>query len=417
MTGYDVVIVGGSVAGCTAAVLYGRAGLRVALLEKHRNAAAFKALCGHFVLGGTGDMLRRAGLWEPILDAGGHAAGVSRWTPYGWTLPPAGAPTAVSLRRQVLDPMLRRVAAETGGVDLMLGHKATGLLTDGGRVVGVRTRTGDGTEHEHRGRLVVGADGHLSPLAGWVGAREDRAPNNRFGLWAYYRGVVPRGPGGDYHQIWPYGPDTGILARTDDGLTMLVAFPVKSRLAEFQADRAGALEGFFRALPDAPDIAGAERVSKVIGMTDYPCVRRDPTPAPGVFLVGDAALTGDPLPAVGCGWAFRGAEWLVESTVPALRGEATWRAAAAGYRRRLAFVRRHDDVARQGALAKPPNALQAAVLRAASLDPVVGRRAYLFAMRAIPVSGLINPAVVARSLLVAARTRRAAAPAVGAATG
>ena len=34
---YDVVIAGAGIGGCTAAILYGRQGLRVALLEAHRD--------------------------------------------------------------------------------------------------------------------------------------------------------------------------------------------------------------------------------------------------------------------------------------------------------------------------------------------------------------------------------------------
>jgi flavin-dependent dehydrogenase len=39
---YDVVIVGGSLAGSAAATLYGRAGLRVAVVEKHSDPRAYK---------------------------------------------------------------------------------------------------------------------------------------------------------------------------------------------------------------------------------------------------------------------------------------------------------------------------------------------------------------------------------------
>jgi 2-polyprenyl-6-methoxyphenol hydroxylase-like FAD-dependent oxidoreductase len=228
-------------------------------------------------------------------------------------------------------------------------------------------------------------------------------------MWAYYRGVVGRAPGDS--QIWRLGGewarDTAIAVRTDDDLTMLVSFPTKDRLAEFGDDRVAALERTFAAVADPPDLSRAERVSKVIGMTDYPCLRRDPTPAPGLYLVGDAAVAGDPLPAVGCGWAFRAAEWLVEATVPELRGQASSGAARRSYRRSLRFLLRHDRLARRAALAGPPDPVQRAVLRAAALDPEIGRRSYLFAMRAAPVSTVINPVTIGRALAVSARSRPA----------
>jgi 2-polyprenyl-6-methoxyphenol hydroxylase-like FAD-dependent oxidoreductase len=395
----DVVIVGASVAGCTAALLYGRAGLRVTVVEKQRDPAAFKALCGHFVLGGTRDMLRRTGLWEAIVAAGGVPGRISRWTDTGWVAPPDGVPETISLRREVLDPLLRSIAARTPGVEIRHGEAVTGLIgSTGAGVTGVRTRDRAGVARDHHARLVIGADGCRSTVAGLAGAAVDSAPNNRFGMWAYYRGL----PHLD-NRIWMLAPDVAITIRTDDALTMLVAFPGKDKLPEFRSDRAAALEKYIRALPDAPDLTGAERVSPVIGMTDYPCVRRDPTPAPGLMLVGDAAITGDPLPAVGCGWAFRAAEWLVDSTLPALRGAMSMRRAGAAYRRKLGFIRAHDRLARQAALAGPTNPVQRLVLRAATVDPIVARRAYLMSMRAIPVSGLVNPLILARAVRAARR--------------
>jgi 2-polyprenyl-6-methoxyphenol hydroxylase-like FAD-dependent oxidoreductase len=253
---------------------------------------------------------------------------------------------------------------------------------------------------------VVGADGHRSTVAALAGAADDRAPNERFGLWAYYRGIPPCQ--GSPNRIWFLDPDVGIAVRTDDDLTLLSAFPHKRRLAEFQADRAGALEALIASLPDAPDLSRAERVSKVIGMTDYPCVRRPATPRPGVALVGDAAIAGDPLPAVGCGWAFRSAEWLVDATAPALRDGADLARPLARYRRSLRFVEQHDGAARQDARARPANRLERTVRRAAARDPWLARRTYLFAVRAIPVRGLLNPRVLARAVRITARTRATA---------
>lgn len=436
--GTDVVVVGASVAGCTAALLYGRAGLTVTVLEKARDASAFKGLCGHFVLGGTAAMLRRTGLWDRMVEAGAVAGGIERWTGTGWATPPPDAPEAISLRRERLDPLLRKEAADTPGVEIVYGAAVDRLLTGGGRVTGVRTRDG----REFRGRLVVGADGYRSTVAGLANAAVDTAPNNRFGMWAYYKGLPDAST-----RIWMLEPDVAITIRTDDDLAMLVAFPHKVRLPDFRSDRAASLEAFVAALPDAPSLAGAERVSPVIGMTDYPCVRRDPTPAPGLVLVGDAALTGDPQPAVGCGWAFRAAEWLVAETAammggnpagtassassagprgpaavggPAAAGERAGgsalvgssaglggraeRRALAAYRRRLRFIVSHDRLARKAALAGPPDAMQRFLFRAAGGDPAVARRLYLLSMRAVPVSDVVNPLFLGRAALAARRT-------------
>jgi 2-polyprenyl-6-methoxyphenol hydroxylase-like FAD-dependent oxidoreductase len=46
---YDAVIVGASLAGATTAILLGRAGASVALVEKQPDPQAFKRICSHFI--------------------------------------------------------------------------------------------------------------------------------------------------------------------------------------------------------------------------------------------------------------------------------------------------------------------------------------------------------------------------------
>ena len=397
---YDVVIAGASIAGCTAATMYGRAGLRVALVERNRSMDSHKALCGHFVLGGTKPTLDRLGLWDELVAAGaGVTSSLAVWAGGEWIRFPAdAAPPAISLRRSVLDPLLRRTAAATPGVELLLGHSVTGVVRDGDAVTGLDVTSDDGVRRRLLGRLVVGADGHRSPVATLAGVRPDEAPNGRFLFWAYYRGATMRGPGDG--QVWMLDPDGAVCDRADDGLVQIGVFPSKARVGEFVEDRVGAYERAIAALPDGPSLADATRVSKIIGTTDYPCVRRDPTPLPGLALIGDAATASDPVPAVGCGWAFRTAEWLADATAPALLGKGGDLAyGLRAYRRAHRLVRRYDDIGRADARALPPNAVQRAVRRAAARDPEVARRLAMFAMRAAPPSVLLNPGVVARAVL------------------
>ena len=396
---YDVIIVGASIAGCTAATAYGRAGLRVALLERHRNPQTHKTLCGHFILGGTHDVLDRLGFWQPMLEQGARVTtGLGVWTTSGWISPRPdnGVPPAISLRRSKLDPLLREIAGRTPGVDLMLGHRVTDLVHDpAGAVVGV-VATEDGAATTLRARLVVGADGHRSTVARLACVPEDRAPNERFLFWTYYEGATMNGPGDG--QVWFVDPDVAVCIGVDEGLTQVGLFPKKDRLAEFTADRVGAFDRFVERLPDGPTVAGAQRVSNLVGTTDYPCVRRNPTPRPGLALIGDAATTSDPVPAVGCGWAFRSAAWLADATAETLSEGGDLSRALRSYRRAHRFIEKYDDLGRQEALAPPPNAIQRAVRTAAVTDPHVARRLTMFAMRAAPPSILLNPKVMSRAL-------------------
>jgi 2-polyprenyl-6-methoxyphenol hydroxylase-like FAD-dependent oxidoreductase len=123
------------------------------------------------------------------------------------------------------------------------------------------------------------------------------------------------------------------------------------------------------ALPDAPPIAPSELVSPVLGKIDMTNVMRGPV-APGLALIGDAALATDPLWGVGCGWALQSAEWLSDAVAPALAGEESVAPALRRYRR--TFRRRlaghafmiHDYAG--GRKLQPPERL---LFSAAARDP------------------------------------------------
>ena len=107
---YDVVLVGASLAGCTAAVLFGRAHLRVALVESHHTIDAYKSVCTHFIQPSGVPTLERLGLLPALREAGAVVSGMEFWSRRGWVRPPDdGSPTAPSrglnLRREKLDPI------------------------------------------------------------------------------------------------------------------------------------------------------------------------------------------------------------------------------------------------------------------------------------------------------------------------
>src|SRR5207302_8114546 len=123
---YDAVVVGASLGGCTAANLLGRQGTRVALVERHSDPQAFKRVCSHFIQSSAVPTLERLGLLEPMERAGATRSRMRLWTPWGRIHidDSSRLPRAVNLRREKLDPMLRRIAGDTPGVELMLGEAA-----------------------------------------------------------------------------------------------------------------------------------------------------------------------------------------------------------------------------------------------------------------------------------------------------
>src|SRR5438128_2550444 len=104
---FDVVIVGASVAGCTAATLLGRLGLKVALLERASDPGAYKKVCTHYLQPSAVPTLRRLGLEERIVAAGGVPNEVDFMTPTGWIPWALPGCHGYNLRREKLDPMMR----------------------------------------------------------------------------------------------------------------------------------------------------------------------------------------------------------------------------------------------------------------------------------------------------------------------
>src|ERR1700745_1819217 len=123
---YDVAIVGEAHAGLAAAIFFGRAGARVALIERDRDPSGYKKLCTHFIQASATPTLERLGLARAIEEAGGVRNDVEIFTRWGWMIPPSEPTTlrpayGYNIRRSVLDPMLRKAAAGTVGVEFLPG--------------------------------------------------------------------------------------------------------------------------------------------------------------------------------------------------------------------------------------------------------------------------------------------------------
>lgn len=407
----DVAVVGAGIAGCTAATLFARAGAHVALIESRPDIDDYKRACTHVLQPSARPVLERLDLLDELTAAGAVNSAVDIWTRWGWIRPRfdggrAGA-YALNLRRATLDPLLRRMAAATPGVELLTGHALTALRRDGRRTAGVVARRGDGGELEIRARLVVAADGRASHAAGLAGVRVRTQPNRRFCTYAYFRDLPLSS--GDGSQIWFLEPDVAFALPNDDGITLVVYFAREERLPEFRRDREAEFLAAVRALPDAPIVDGAERVGPVMGQLVMPNIRRRGT-AQGMALVGDAALASDPVVGVGCSWAFQSAAWLVDATADTLGDPNGLDRALRRYcRRHRAELAGHQRLIAQGAKAGPLSPVERLFLSAATNDPETARHLYDFATRTIPPRRFLAPSALRRAI----RARRAPRPGDG----
>ena len=409
---YDVAVVGASLAGCSAATLLGRRGLSVALIERKADPDAYKRTCTHFIQPSAGPAIERLGLAEEIEAAGGVRGGIEVFTRWGWIRDPVGKydgypSRGYNIRRQTLDPMLRRLAAGTPGVELMQGWSARALTSDGGRTTGVVVEDRGGERKEIGATLVVGADGRDSRIARLAGLREKAKPHGRFIYFAHYRDL-PLATGGS-SQMWMLEPDVAYAFPNDGGVTVLACMPAKEKLSAFKGDLEGNFEHFFEGLPLAPPVASASRVAKVMGKLEMPNVSRE-TVGPGVSLVGDAALATDPLWGVGCGWALQSAEWLADSTADVLLGNGDLDRALASYRRkhRRALAGHHLLIS-DFASGRSYNAVERLMFSAAARDPEMARHFFLFGGRHVGVARFLAPGALVRALRVNARWLRNAA--------
>lgn len=321
------------------------------------------------------------------------------WSRWGWIeAPPERGGEGVNLRRELLDPMIREAAAGTPGVELLLGHSAELLLREGDAFAGVAVRERDGTETELRARLTVGADGRESAIAELAGVRTKTRPHGRFVYGAYFKGAG--NPAAS--TVWMLDPQFAAAFPTDDGLCLYVAMLTKERLPEFRRDPAGTLVEFLAAMPDPLPIRDLRQVGQLLGKIEMPNKVRVPV-APGLALVGDAALTTDPLSGVGCGWALQSAEYLADSVAPALVGGAPLEHALARYRRKRRPLVRHAYFINDLATGRRMNPAERMLFAAASRDEEIATWIDHLGMR------LIEPQTIVAALprAIAANTRHA----------
>ena len=330
---YDVIVVGGRVAGSLLASLLGDAGHHVLILDRARFPS--DTLSTHFFRAPTFRALKQVGVYEEVQAKAPHLT-VNYNVVDGIVFPeavdrPEDYPFHMCVRRITLDEILVRRARRTANVEFREAARATQLLKEDGQIVGVAW-TESGSGGEARARVVVGADGLRSFVAKEAGAEtEHEEPVHRAMYYAYYRGVEPTdGPAAEFHYR---GNALVYCFPCDDDLTLVASSVPIARFAEFKREPEGMLLEELRSMAAlAPRLGMAERAGDVRGTGSIPGYLRVPY-GKGWALVGDAGMVMDPWSGQGIDQASTHAVLLARHLGQYLLGESDWEAAMGEYHR------------------------------------------------------------------------------------
>jgi flavin-dependent dehydrogenase len=333
----DVVVIGGGPAGSAAAATLARRGRRVVVLEKSRFP---RYHIGESLLPYAWWTLERLGALDAVKSRAFQAKYSVRFvTPDGRESQPFTfsdhldheAAGTWQVERATFDALLLDHARESGAV-VHAQTPVTGVIEEGGRVVGVRGR-GPGGPITVRAPITIdasGRDGVVRTLRGW---RRAEPSLQRMALWTYYEGIpreagihegattVVSIPGGGWFWYIPMRDDqisVGVVAKADD----LFAHTKDPEAAFAQAV---ALNPWL-----AARVAEGRQVGGVAATADY-SYRSTYCAEDGVVLVGDAFAFLDPVFSSGVFLALRTGEEAAIAADAALRDGDTSAAAFAAY--------------------------------------------------------------------------------------
>lgn len=307
----DCCVVGGGPAGAILSLLLARRGVRVTLLEMHKDFD--REFRGDTVHPSTLEILDSMGLAERV-----HS--LSHNKIYGPTLATTEGPfTPVDLRnlrskfpyillvpQKNLLEMLTQEAAKLAGFQLRMGANVTELIEEDGTVKGVRYQSDDGI-HEVRATLTVGADGRFSRVRTLGGFTPISTSPPMDVLWfrlphfpedAFAQGGIFGGIGRGHMVI---GLDRGNYWQA--GYVILKG--------SYREIRAQGIEGLRRGI-----LAIEPRLARhVESLTDWHqvmllSVESSRCPQwwkPGVLIIGDAAHVMSPVGGVGINYAIQDA--------------------------------------------------------------------------------------------------------------
>ncbi len=306
----DVIIVGGGLAGCGAAIRLADAGFSVRVLEK-RSYPEHK-LCGEFLSPEVWGMLDRLGALEQVHNAGAHEMRRARLTASSGAMLEVKLPgVALGLSRYRLDAILADRARSLGAevMERKAVREVTGSLTQGFEV---ETRS-----EAYKARVVLGAYGKRGVLDRTLHRESLQQQTPFVAFKAHFSGETLE----DVIELHAFDGGYCGISHVEEGLVNACWITHEKTLKEADRSPEGMIERTFQTNGHLK--ARFDRLERV---SDSFCAVSQISVEPKTMFDGDVCMIGDtagmiaPMCGDGMAMALRSAELAVPHVQSFLRG-------------------------------------------------------------------------------------------------